>query len=257
MKLRGYLALIVTCTGLLLFDPVQRLLIAPYLRLRPSRRIATMTAWIRWMAAFLRRCMNFIGGSRIPTPPTIAGNVEDGVLLVMNHQSLFDIPLIVSAVTGVYPRIVTRRRYATRIPLISHLIRLYQYPIVDPAATREEIANSVKQLAEIARTTDVPLAIFPEGTRTKDGEIARFKTKGLKAILATRPWTVYAYVVDGFWERAKFKDFLGGVGDLDGKMEFVGRFEWSDPEGDALPFIQGIRDQMVDRLQAMRDKPSA
>ena len=55
---------------------------------------------------------------------------------LMNHQSLFDIPLVVQSVVRGYPRIVTRQRYSRSIPLISHMVKLYQYPVVAPSANR-------------------------------------------------------------------------------------------------------------------------
>ena len=110
----------------------------------------------------------------------------------------------------------------------------------------------VRLMAKEAAESDVPIAIFPEGTRTKDGKISRFKTRGLSKLLATRPWTVYVFVVDGYWEAAKFKDFLAGLSHIEGKIEHVNTVEWRDPKADTKPFIDEIRDTMVEGLATMR-----
>ena len=113
------------------------------------------------------------------------------------------------------------------------------------------------KLQEAARTSQVPLAIFPEGTRTRNGEIGRFRTGGLNLILAARPWTVYVLVVDGFWERAKLKHFLLGTSQIEGRVELVDRFEWTDPDADPKSFVAEIRGRMIEHLAQMRGTATA
>ncbi len=249
-KLRGYLALTLACLALLLLDPVQRLVIAPWVRLAPSRRVAVLGRWQRFLAHIVLGSVSRIGGARIPDLPEVAGGAD--TLILMNHQSLLDIPLVVASLRNTYPRIVTRKRYMRWIPLISHMTRLYQYPAVEASAKAGSLRRMFGEIREAARTTDVPLAIFPEGTRTRDGEIGDFKTPGLAMILRQRPWTVYVLVADGFWERAKLKDFLRGMSGIRGRVELSGPFAWTDPGADPRPFIEDMRAEMARRLAGMR-----
>tara|TARA_B100001167_G_scaffold130590_1_gene82005 strand:+ start:534 stop:947 length:414 start_codon:yes stop_codon:yes gene_type:complete len=132
------------------------------------------------------------------------------------------------------------------------MIRLYQYPVVDPTANRRDALGMTDDLSEVARTAEVPVAIFPEGTRTRDGDIGRFKKAGLRRILQVRAWKVYILVGDGFWKYAKLKDFLRGISEMNGEVEFVSMLEWNDPAADPNPFIEEIRTRMVARLARMR-----
>ncbi len=250
MNLRGYLALLIICLTLLAADVVQRLVIWPWVHLAPGRRIAVLARWQHFLARAVLGPLEKIGGASIPELPKVPG--EPGVLLLMNHQSLLDIPLACGSIDGAYPRIITRKRYLRWIPLISHMVRLYQYPVVDPRANPKETRRSLDAIGEAARTSDVPLAIFPEGTRTKNGEIGNFKMSGLRVILAARPWKVYLMVADGFWQRAKFKDLLVGMRSIDGRIELTGPFVWDDPEADPTEFVRRMRKEMVERLARMR-----
>ena len=249
--LRGYLALILVLLALLLSDPVQRLVVMPLVKLFPSRRIAILNRWQKLMGIICTRPVSLIGGVRFPTLPKIPG--EEGVLIVMNHQSVFDIPIVVNATHGAYPKLITRKRYVRWIPLISHMVRVYEYPVVDPTANAREMRESLRSIRDTARTSDVPLAIFPEGTRTKDGEIGPFRPKGLQLILRQRPWTVYVMVVDGFWKTAKMRHLVRGMGSLRGQLRLVGTFEWTDPRQDSTDFVGEIRELMVESLAEMRE----
>ena len=170
----------------------------------------------------------------------------------MNHQSVLDIPLVVASLESGYPRIVTRKRYMRWIPLISHMVRLYQYPVVDPAANPGDTRRMLKGLTHAARESDVPIALFPEGHRSRTGELGPFMTTGLKILLRQRPWTVYVLVADGFWQRATMKHFLGGMSAIRGRITLAGTLSWSDPRGDSDDFIAGVRELMTTRLGELR-----
>jgi len=248
--LRGYLALFLVLLILLLCDPVQRLVVAPAARLLPSRRVWILTRWQQFLAWFVLRTLSWVGGAHIPRLPRVPAH--PGTLVIMNHQSVLDIPLVVASMDGMYPIIVTRRRYFRWIPLISHMTRLYQYPLVDPTANATEARKMLAELAASAREATTPVAIFPEGTRTRNGAIGRFRTRGLQEMLSQRPWTVWVIVADGFWERAKMKNFVAGIGRIHGRVEALGPFDWEEPGADSQEFIAGIRERMVNRLASMR-----
>jgi 1-acyl-sn-glycerol-3-phosphate acyltransferase len=251
VKIRGYLALGIICIAFPFFDLFQRTVVALYVRIRPSRRLPMMTWWIQSMRGFVLGCFEKIGGARLSVPERVVAS-GPGTLIVMNHQSLLDIPLVVGTVRDGYPRIVTRRRYYRFIPLISHMVRLYQYPVVDPRAKADHVRQSLVSLSEAALDSEVPIGIFPEGTRTKDGEIGRFKTRGLAALMAERKWTVHVFVVDGFWKVAKFRHFLSGMAHITGSSAYLGSLEWTEPGADPQPFIDAIRDGMIEGLRALR-----
>ncbi|MHB1191637.1 MAG: lysophospholipid acyltransferase family protein [Longimicrobiales bacterium] len=248
--LRGYLALSIILLALLLLDPIQRVFVAPWAHATPPRRIRAYSRWQRFLANGILAMLRLVGGAEVQAIPRIQG--REGVLVLMNHQSVLDIPLVVSAIHGTYPRILTRKRYLRWIPLISHMIRLYQYPVVDPKANSQETKRMLASIRDAGRSSDVPLAIFPEGTRSRDGEIGRYRPTGLKLLLKQRPWTVYVLVADGFWQRAKLKDFLRGVGDIRGRTKLVGPFEWADPRGDTDAFCEAMRQHMVESLADLR-----
>ncbi|WP_405283380.1 lysophospholipid acyltransferase family protein [Gaopeijia maritima] len=251
----GCLALGTVCVGMLLSDLVQRLVIGPWLWLRPAGRERVLGRWLDFLAWLTTRPLEIIGGASLPRPPRVVP-CEPGVLIVLNHQSLLDIPLGSKVLQSGYYSLVTRRRYARFIPLISHLTRLFRNPVVDPVANPGDSRRMLKALRSAARDSRVPLMIYPEGTRTKDGEIGPFRRTGLELILRARPFRVYAFVVDGLWQYRTFHDLIGKMNGIDARMEYVGCFEWTDPKADPGPFATELRDRMVETLAGMRDHQS-
>ena len=250
MNLRGALTLAALGVALLACDVIQRLLIAPMARLLPGSRDAVLTEWQRFTAHVVIFFLRHMGGARFGELPGIPAS--PGVLVLMNHQSLVDIPLIVAAMRGTYPRIVTRKGYERGIPLISHMTRLYRYPLVNPRAT---VRGELERLRLDGASSPHPLVVFPEGTRTRTGRVGPFKTLGLTTILAARRWTVYVVVADGMWKSARLKDFLGELSLIRVRVACRGPFDSPPPDADTRPFVTEMRQVMTVMLAEMRSKP--
>lgn len=247
LKIRGTLTVFAVGVSLVVGDLIQRTAVAGAARLLPSRRHRILAAWQQGLARLMLGLARFPGGARFDDVPRIPG--RSGVLVLMNHQSLLDIPLVVRALAPGYPRIITRARYARGKPLISHMVRLYQYPTVDPGATaRKQLA----QLAEVGGSADVPLVIYPEGTRTRTGDVGRFKKAGLRALLSSRRWEVWIVVSDGHWQSGRLADFLENVSTIRARTAVVGPFESPEPGDDLDGFIGDMAARMRDALEGLR-----
>ena len=252
MKLRGYLTIAVCGAGLIALDPVQRSVVAGLARALPGRRIAILGWWGRMLAYFVINTARRIGGARIPPPPTVPGH--GGVMVLMNHQSVLDTPLVVASLRPHHPLIVTRARYARGKRLISHMVRLYQYPVVEPRATSR---RSLERLAAAAGAAPVPIVVFPEGHRTRDGRIGPWQEGGLRAILGARRWTIHLLVADGYWRSARLTDFIESVSKIDGRAVTLGPFESPEPGADPEPFIAEMRVRMQAALNELRARVPA
>lgn len=94
-----------------------------------------------------------------------------GAILVANHQSLVDIPLLLAAV----PREVRflAKRELGRIPLFGCAMRKAGNLFID----REDPRDAVHLVREAKERIDHGrmVVIFPEGTRSRDGDVGEFK----------------------------------------------------------------------------------
>ena len=249
LRIRGYATLSLLALFFAFSDLFQRLVVCPLARMS-KHRMAILGKWQRFLSRTLFMILKVAGGAGIPQPGKISGG--PGVLILMNHQSILDIPMVIASVEGVCLRIVTRARYAKWIPIISHALRTLQYPLVNPGAKAGTTRRYLENLGQLARTTDAPLVLYPEGTRTRNGEIGRFQTSAFERILEARDWRVYVLVSDGYWRHAKLSHFAGGMQEIDGHLSVLGPIEWNDPEADPEDFIQRVRGLMVEELARIR-----
>jgi 1-acyl-sn-glycerol-3-phosphate acyltransferase len=188
-----------------------------------------------------------LGGARFRRKGVLP--TDSPVYVVANHQAILDIMQVTLLARPFAPAFVARTRYQRFIPQVSACIRLLRCPMVDP---RKDAEGAVEAIRRGARDLRHGLLIFPEGHRTRDGEVRRFRTAGLEAMLRERRLPVYVVLNDGMWQARRFTDAIFRAHLMDGWSEIVGRFEPPEDDSEIPAFIDRLRDVIVERLAAHR-----
>ena len=90
-------------------------------------------------------------------------------VLASNHQSIYDIPIVFSSLP-LQLRIIAKDSLG-RIPFLGWHLRRTGHLLVDRRSPGAGILKRMAQLVRAARS----LIVFPEGTRSADGSVGRFK----------------------------------------------------------------------------------
>jgi len=243
--LRSLLAFALLAVGFPLWGAFQRVVLLPYLLLRPSARMPAMDVFMRAAAAWVLSMVR-LGGARVRH----RGAIPTGspALVLMNHQSLLDIPRVVNLCRPRVPPIVTRKLYARGIPLVSLILRIREDPLVEPDRDTKGSIAALKRA--VGRNRGIVL--FPEGHRTRGGEVSPFETAGLRVLLRERPAPVYLVVTDGYWTCRTLSDFVFNMGRIDGRTEVLGPYEPPASPAEFPAFIERMRETMVAHLESLR-----
>lgn len=106
---------------------------------------------------------------------------DEGIVFVANHQSNFDIPVILSGVPMDLGFVA--KQEMEKWPFFSRWMKRGNYIFLDRSNAREGM-KSIKKAVEIVKS-GYPTVIFPEGERTLTGEIGNFKKGSFKLALDT------------------------------------------------------------------------
>lgn len=158
--------------------------VAASLLSRGERRPAAVMRW--WGAAFAR-----IAGWRLSVSG-LENLPPGGALLVCNHQSLADIPLIMAAIPGDV-RFVAKKELG-RVPLFGRAMVAAGNLLLDRNDRRDAVRMIREAERRLARGERVVL--FPEGTRSVDGAVGEFKS-GAFRIAAGASAPVVPLFIDG------------------------------------------------------------
>jgi 1-acyl-sn-glycerol-3-phosphate acyltransferase len=245
-SLRSFLA--VLAVGLLFVcgSVVLRLYVVPAAFFRPERRFHLISRYMKWMTSNILRLM-VVGGGRVRRRGRIP--TETPVLVVANHQSLLDICQISLLADPFVPAFVTRKRYGRFVPLVSTSVRMLGSPLIDP---KRDPRGSLEIIRSTARRLPHGIVIFPEGHRTRDGELRPFKSPGVQALLEDRPTPVYLVVNEGTWQVRRLADTLFNLPLVDARSEVLGPFDPPNDPAELPGFILGLRKRIAAQLREMR-----
>lgn len=131
------------------------------LPLRISEKISVLWAsWILWSAQ-IRVVIH--GLEHLPSEPAV---------LVCNHQGMFDILVLIRYLPR--PPVFIAKQELFKIPIFGQGLRCLGHIPID-RRNKEKAINSIQQGTKKLHKNNQQVMFFPEGTRTKTGEILAFK----------------------------------------------------------------------------------
>lgn len=176
---------------LVVFDVTQR--VARLFGQRPQEYVAGALQ-VALVGAFRVCC-----GTRLLVERSPAVRAHASYIVVSNHQSMFDIPILGSLLFSNFPKYISKRELGRRIPSVSYNLRRGGHVLIDRADGRGAV-TAIRELGERVRAGIASAAIFPEGTRARHGKLGEFKRAGTAALLEVAPETpVVPVPIDGSW----------------------------------------------------------
>lgn len=125
--------------------------------------------------------IKFTGFDKIPSGKPI--------IIVSNHQSMFDIPVVVWGFRKCYPKFISKKELGKGLPSISYNLKHGKSALID-RNDRQQSVKEIHQLGQLIEKKRHAACIFPEGTRSKSGQLKAFKTAGIETLLHAAPSAV-------------------------------------------------------------------
>jgi 1-acyl-sn-glycerol-3-phosphate acyltransferase len=183
---------------LLVFDPLQR--VARLFGQRPQELVAgglqVALVWVFRLA-----------GTRLIVERDRTVRPGAPYLVIANHQSMFDIPILGAALFRNFPKYISKHENARWLPSISYNLRRGGNALID-RSDRKGATLAIRALGAQVRERGVSAVIYPEGTRGRDGKLGPFKRAGALALLDEVPDVpVLPVAIDQSWKLLRFNLF--------------------------------------------------
>lgn len=204
-----------------------------------------------WIIAFWGRRTCQV--ARWTTGMTVAveGRIPAGRhLVVANHQSAADILVLFELLHSKNLKFVVKKSLIRWIPVVSYALRDGGFGVVNFRNREESLENLEDYTHALAEWNGSPL-IFPEGIRTYDESMGRFRPSGLRLLARETGLPVLPVVIDGLRRaRTTLKFFLH----LPGARCRVSVLPpvTQGTEGDSDEFVRRIESMMRAELERMR-----
>jgi 1-acyl-sn-glycerol-3-phosphate acyltransferase len=140
------------------------------------------------------------------------------LIIVANHQSLYDITTIGCFMRKVHPKYISKIELGKGIPSISYNLNHGGSVLIDRKDARQSL-TAIKEMAQYIETNKRSTVIFPEGTRSKTGKPKPFAENGLKILCKYAPSAcVVPVTINNSWKITKWGSFPLSIGN---KVELI------------------------------------
>jgi len=169
------------CFGLLLFffQIIQWLCLKMFGYYAHKKSVDILNYLILLSLSILKTQVVFEAESNLPPP-------GKNVIFVANHQSTYDIPPLIWRLRHYHMKFVSKKELGRGIPSISYNLRNGGSLLIDREKPKEAI-NSIKSFGKFLSEKNFSVLIFPEGTRSKNGNVKKFHRSGLKTLIKSMP----------------------------------------------------------------------
>mgnify|MGYP003146611294 CR=1 FL=1 len=152
------------------------------------------------------RCLNILGTRfSFKIEGEIPKNVP--VIIVSNHQSMWDIPPIIWYLRKLHPKFISKIELGKGIPAISYNLRHGGSVLIDRKNPKQALAEMTK-FAKYLEKFNRSGVIFPEGTRSRNGEPKTFHRKGLTTLFKNASEAyVLPVTVNNSWKLQRYGMF--------------------------------------------------
>jgi 1-acyl-sn-glycerol-3-phosphate acyltransferase len=134
------------------------------------------------------------------------------LIFVSNHQGIFDIPPLIWAFRKYHPKFVSKIELGKGIPSISFNLRHGGAALIDRKDSKQAI-STLGNFSKKINKNKWSAVIFPEGTRSRNGEPKKFATNGLKMLAKyNKEGYIVPLTINNSWKVFKYGKFPLGVG---------------------------------------------
>ncbi len=134
------------------------------------------------------------------------------LIIVTNHQSMYDIPPIIWHMRKYHPKFVSKIELGKGIPSVSYNLRHGGSVLINRKDPKQSIAQ-LEKLGNYIEEHNRSAVIFPEGTRSRTGEPKPFRTTGLKVLMKNAPSALIIPIsINNSWKLLRYGKFPMGLG---------------------------------------------
>ncbi|WP_111307848.1 lysophospholipid acyltransferase family protein [Confluentibacter sediminis] len=159
----------------------------------------------------LMRCANILG-TRFTFNNPYHIDTNQPLIIVANHQSLHDIYPMTWYMRKHHPKFISKIELGKGIPSVSYNLRHGGAALIDRKNPRQSLPELMR-FGDYIEVNKRAAVIFPEGTRSKNGEPKPFQTKGLEILFKKIPSALIVPIsINNSWKMFKYGKFPMGLG---------------------------------------------
>lgn len=126
--------------------------------------------------------------------------LPEDFIIISNHQSLLDIPVFMKYFPDKEVRFIAKDALGRHVPLVSEMLRAQEHCLIPRKAKPMEAMRYISDFGKrVIERKQIPI-LFPEGSRTRDGNVGKFFSAGFRQLTESTGLPVVVCTLDGGWK---------------------------------------------------------
>jgi len=184
---------------LIVFQPIQWVCYRLFGYRAHKASVDGLNFFLTYCDLFLGSSVTFINEQDIP--------VDQPKIFVANHQSMYDIPGLIWFLRKHHIKFISKIELTKGIPSISFNLKYGGGANIDRKDSKQAVGEIIL-LANRMKENNWSAMIFPEGTRSKDGNLKPFHVGGIATLLKKVPNALIVPIaIENSWKMVQYGTF--------------------------------------------------
>lgn len=177
-------------------------------------------------------------------------------IIISNHQSFLDIPVYMNFLREKELRFVSKDTLGRHIPLVSEMLRTQQHCLIPRKAKPMDAMRYVEQFGKrVVENNQIPV-LFPEGSRSKDGQVGKFYTAGFRKLTESTKLPVVVCALEGGYKLRDLRKICTNLNNGCYRVKIVAIYDCPETKEDCTRILDESRVLIQKQIDEWRTIPS-
>ncbi|MGN0730037.1 lysophospholipid acyltransferase family protein [Treponema sp.] len=239
------------CLGEIAFPALMLCLVYPF-----SKRAALF--WSDYITCHCARVvfalLGFYRKFRLLEDKKSLENLPPQFVVISNHQSLFDIVVYLRFFGGKKARFVAKDTLGC-VPMVGKMLKSQGHCMIPRHGSPSVAMLSIDSFSGRVLSGGKTPIIFPEGTRTRDGNVGQFYAAGFRRLVEGTSLPVAVCALDGGWQISRLDSLFKNLHRGSYRVKVLKVFPFPSTKDEQKNVLEEARELIKNQLDEWRKLP--
>ena len=182
--------------------------------------------------------------------------LPDTFMLISNHQSIQDIPLLIWSFPEHDLRFSAKDSLFRWVPMVSIMLRTQQHGKINRRGGAAETMKTLERVAMKSQKGYCPV-VFPEGTRSRDGKVGTFHLGAVRKMLSVSPIPVVTAAIEGGWRVGDVEGLVKNMNDFNYHVRVLKVYDTPSSKSEIQTIVEEAHTEITETVMAWRQADDA